>query len=361
MEFHTANYGSNLGGNTPPPPPSATMDWGQPQQFGRVGEQQVHQRQGGATPPGWGAQAPAQAGSTPPGVNLPPTQQAHQQQQQWNNAGNAGGNMVMDWGQDFGNAFNPANAMTAMAVATKMAQGGDGIEIAEGLFKANKPGITKYLSWIDGLKIYFRVTNSYVLNKMKNITFPYTTDHRRREVQQMTMSDYEYEAPDSDPNGMDLYLPSMALVTYVLLSAAIRGTSHTFTPEVLGSQTSWCIAVCFLEVIALQILAISLGAVRKMWVCDTICMSGYKFLGICVCLLSRFLLPFPFWCAPFLWFSLASGFLLYSQLMEHFKDYAHGDGKVPIRSKPLILAGVAQPFIFMFLVSNVIVEPPQAQ
>eukprot|EP01061_Rhynchopus_euleeides_P026029 TRINITY_DN4253_c0_g1_i2.p1 TRINITY_DN4253_c0_g1~~TRINITY_DN4253_c0_g1_i2.p1 ORF type:complete len:320 (+),score=76.81 TRINITY_DN4253_c0_g1_i2:52-960(+) len=207
-------------------------------------------------------------------------------------------------------------------------------------------------TWWGFFKMYFRVTNRYVLNRLKVISFPFRTDHTRLSSEEGS-AQYPYADASQDNNAMDLYLPSIALVTYVLLSAAIMGANKNFKPEVLGSQTSWCIAVCLLEVCVLQGLAMSFGVTSKLWLIDSVCMSGYKFVGVCLCLLFRCLLPSPFWMVPLGWCCACSGFLLRAQLREHFKSGPH----VVTRAHPVLLAVAAwQPFIYLFLVANVVGE-----
>lgn len=45
-------------------------------------------------------------------------------------------------------------------------------------------------------------------------------------------------APRDDVNSPDLYIPSMAIVTYVLVCGFLLGTRNDFTPEKLGLQAS---------------------------------------------------------------------------------------------------------------------------
>ena len=134
-------------------------------------------------------------------------------------------------------------------------------------------------TWWGFLKMYFHVTNRFVLNRLRVIAFPFRTDHRRCATD--AKEGYDYCDAYDDTNAMDLYVPCIALITYVLLSAGIMGASGEFKPEVLGSQTSWCLAVAFLEVCVIQGLALSFGATSK--VClrgrDTVLIFMFFFLG----------------------------------------------------------------------------------
>lgn len=43
----------------------------------------------------------------------------------------------------------------------------------------------------------------------------------------------KYQLPMIDENAPDLYIPLMAFITYVLVTGYAKGTSSSFTPEVL--------------------------------------------------------------------------------------------------------------------------------
>ena len=103
----------------------------------------------------------------------------------------------------------------AMGIASDMVTG-KGRE----LYEANKGWFS--LDWI---KVYFDVTNRYVLNKLRIIILPFTLkqeDWRRQGLS------YEYSAegtpatPREDLQAPDLYIPLMSFVTFILLVGCFR-------------------------------------------------------------------------------------------------------------------------------------------
>mmetsp|Transcript_27577 Transcript_27577/g.108096 ORF Transcript_27577/g.108096 Transcript_27577/m.108096 type:complete len:86 (+) Transcript_27577:1083-1340(+) len=58
---------------------------------------------------------------------------------------------------------------------------------------------------------------------------------------------YSRSIPRDDVNAPDLYIPVMALVTYVLLVGFISGTKGVFTPEVIFRECPYprCVLVVF--------------------------------------------------------------------------------------------------------------------
>eukprot|EP01060_Flectonema_neradi_P034298 TRINITY_DN596_c6_g1_i1.p1 TRINITY_DN596_c6_g1~~TRINITY_DN596_c6_g1_i1.p1 ORF type:complete len:358 (+),score=44.78 TRINITY_DN596_c6_g1_i1:108-1181(+) len=356
MEFHQSNFsmpgesgGSDWAapqggdGLQPPPPvagPPPTMNAGNTfnnnsnMAFG-VGSEQIHQRHTAHSDSSW------QVPTGPPPAHPPGHQQQQHQSQQPQVPFNFGGGT--DW--------KPSSEWAMAGLVGLAAKGAHPDMLPANIDFAGNHMQQKVMPYLDGLRIYFRVTNRYVLSKLKIISFPFTHNFARHGIPYIQEgAEYPYESPERDSNGLDLYIPFMALVTYVLLSAAIMGVNNAFKPEVLGTQASWCFAVNFLEVLLLK--CFSFGAISHMYIFDTACISGYKYVGICLSLLARIFLPSPLYWLPFVWCCACSAFMIRAQLLEHFKT---SEGKVVAKSQPMLLcAAAAQPFIYLFLISNIL-------
>ena len=81
-----------------------------------------------------------------------------------------------------------------------------------------------------------------------------------------------------------MYIPVMAFVTYILLSAILAGLRGSFKPELLGSVTSTAFAVVLFEIVVLKIAMYILNISNDSQLLDLIAYSGYKFVGIIVTL-----------------------------------------------------------------------------
>lgn len=93
----------------------------------------------------------------------------------------------------------------------------------------------------------------------------------------------QYELPVTDENAPDLYLPSMSLITYVLLAALCYGTAGHFDPEVIPDVTSKCFLTQLLEVLAIRLGFYFMQA--PVAFLDLFSYTGYKYLGLCINLL----------------------------------------------------------------------------
>ncbi|WWC65184.1 uncharacterized protein I303_107798 [Kwoniella dejecticola CBS 10117] len=141
---------------------------------------------------------------------------------------------------------------------------------------------TRYLP-LHLIKVSFSVTNSYVLNKLRLVLFPWKNKTWSRQVKRSTVDGAMegWQSPRDDINAPDLYIPTMALVTYTLLSALASGLQSRFHPEVLGVSLSKSLAVVILEFCAIKLgcylLDVRGGGASGV---ELIGYGGYKFVGI---------------------------------------------------------------------------------
>lgn len=161
-----------------------------------------------------------------------------------------------------------------------MASGGFGGD-AEGLLAQ----FGRFIS-VGALKHYFNVSNTYVANKLWIVLFPWR--HRpwsRQQRMTNNTQDVVYQPPREDINSPDMYIPMMALVTYILLSTLITGLRGAFKPELLGYTTTQAISVMILEILIIKLGTFLLNISSSSQLLDLVAYSGYKFVGVIVSLL----------------------------------------------------------------------------
>lgn len=133
------------------------------------------------------------------------------------------------------------------------------------------------------MKHYFNVSNSYVINKLFLVLFPWR--HKgwsRKQAVGANGQEGWYLPPRDDVNSPDMYIPVMGLVTYVLLSTLIAGLKGDFKPELLGLTATTSMIVVVVEIIALKLGCYLLSISSQSQLFDLIAYSGYKFVGIIV-------------------------------------------------------------------------------
>jgi hypothetical protein len=135
---------------------------------------------------------------------------------------------------------------------------------------------------VSALKHYFNVSNTYVVT----ILFPWW--HRPWSRQQRHNPDGAaaaslYLPPREDVNSPDMYIPTMALVTYILLSTLLAGLRGAFHPELLGYTATLAICVTLLEILIIRTGTFLLAITSSSQLLDAY--SGYKFVHVIVSLL----------------------------------------------------------------------------
>ena len=213
-----------------------------------------------------------------------PTTSQPQQQQQQQSSASANPN-AMNGGMS--NLWNPAMAMAAAnAVATgKMGDNTVMMNMAESMGKQFlETGWAKAVPGLErsmiGLRPYFAVDNVYVKRKMLMVLFPFAFRDWARQEAGVAGADgkISYALPQHDINAPDLYIPTMSLLTYVLLCALCYGTAGKFDPDVLPDVTTKCLGFQLLEVIAIRIGFYLMEA--QIPILDLFCYTGYKYLGL---------------------------------------------------------------------------------
>uniref|UniRef100_A0AC34G2M3 Uncharacterized protein n=1 Tax=Panagrolaimus sp. ES5 TaxID=591445 RepID=A0AC34G2M3_9BILA len=131
------------------------------------------------------------------------------------------------------------------------------------------------------LKYYFAVDTNYVGKKIGILLFPFV----HREWACSFGGDNKPVPAKMDINAPDLYVPLMAFITYILLTGFVFGVQQRFSPEQLGMQTTNALFYLFLENMIVLITKYVLNISHTLSLWHTLAFTGYKFVGIVVCLI----------------------------------------------------------------------------
>lgn len=202
--------------------------------------------------------------------------------------------------------------------------------------------------WLS-LQVYFQVNNNFVIERLKTLLFPF----RKRKWARHAKDGFEQEPeapvlPVADPNAPDLYIPCMALVTFVLLTGVAHGTQTQFTPETLVNATSAALVTQLLELGALR-LGLFLAAATPPPLLDLVALGGYKYVGIVLSTLAFLLLGSIGFYVALLYTSAAMAFFLVQTLQAAVPP---GTASNPNRNYAILAAGGLQPLIMWWLASQ---------
>jgi len=160
--------------------------------------------------------------------------------------------------------------------------------IANGASQIGQTAASITGSRLDDLRYYFDVNNAYVLKKLQILLLPYRHAEWERKTTTSDQGEMTPRPPSQDPNAPDLYMPLMALTTYILVAGFISGADGRFTPEVLASTASTGLAIVILEVVLMKLAIYLLQSEGlSIPVLDLASCSGYKFVAVVLVLLTK--------------------------------------------------------------------------
>ncbi|KAG7095117.1 hypothetical protein E1B28_005901 [Marasmius oreades] len=167
---------------------------------------------------------------------------------------------------------------------------------------------------ISSIKHRFNVSNSYVLRKLKLIVFPWTHKSWSRRVHRTENGHTEWQPPREDVNSPDLYIPLMAFVTYILVSAFHSGLNARFHPRILGESASSALGVVIVDFLFVYVGCYLLNVQSSGQAVDIVAYTGYKFVGVILTILSNYPNVVTLYYLVFIYFFLANALFLLRSL-----------------------------------------------
>ncbi|XP_042705709.1 protein YIF1A isoform X1 [Chrysemys picta bellii] len=164
--------------------------------------------------------------------------------------------------------------------------------------------IHRFMS-VNKLKYFFAVDTAYVTKKLALLLFPYA--HQNWEVRYSRDTPL---TPRQDINAPDLYIPSMAFITYILLAGIALGLQQRFSPEVLGMCASTAFVWVVIEVLALLLSLYLVTVQSDLTPFDLLAYSGYKYVGMILAVLGGLLFGSDGYYVALAWTSCALMYFL---------------------------------------------------
>lgn len=184
-----------------------------------------------------------------------------------------------DWNQSFMSQSFPGQQLLTDPMASMAMQYGQNLAGQGKVMVEEK--LEKYVS-LSKMKYYFAVDTGYVTKKLALLFFPFI--HSDWAVHYGTEN--EPVAPRYHVNAPDLYIPTMAFVTYVLTAGYILGSQNRFSPEQLGMQASSALGWSVVEVAVLFFALYLLSSSSSVKVFDLIAFCSYKYVCMVAILLA---------------------------------------------------------------------------
>lgn len=168
-----------------------------------------------------------------------------------------------------------------------------------------------------------------------------------------------YALPHSDDNAFDLYIPSMSLITYVLLCGLCYGAAGQFDPKVLQNVTTKCFFTQMTEVFIIRFGFYLMQAPIDFM--DLFAVTGYKYLGLCTNLLVGMLLTqfipsssytitsYKGYYVSFLWTATSVSYFMLKTMANNIPRVTAAAGP---KREIMILAFAASQFVTMWFLGQ---------
>merc|ERR1712179_213755 len=244
-------------------------------------------------------------------------------------------------GQEFLQSNPGANMAANMAM-----QYGQQFVPAAGEYVEKK--IESFLS-LPKLKYYFAVDTAYVVKKLSLLAFPFA-----HEDWSLKYDKSEPAAPRYEINSPDLYIPSMAFLTYVLICGLIFGTQNRFTPEQLGMTASTAMAWLVLELVVIIATLYTTGISGNVRYLDLLALCGYKYVGMIAVALCGLTFRLTGYYVALGWMSLSIAFFMARTLRLVINPHPANDGVARSSGEKrrlyiLLYISLTQPLFMYFL------------
>jgi len=186
--------------------------------------------------------------------------------------------------------------------------------------KKGEEMLEKYID-SKSLKLYFQVDTTYVTRKIKILFLPFL--HKEWIARNPGTSSVPL-TPRDDVNIPDLYIPFMALLTYVLLAGIKLGASdHQFTPESLGTSLSSGMGWLIFELLVVLFVIYLISVRTDMKTYDILSYLGYKFVPVCAIMTSTLFISGIYW-PMFLGTSASCAFFIAKTMETKIKSKTQG-------------------------------------
>ena len=165
-----------------------------------------------------------------------------------------------------------------------------------------------------------------------------------------------YASPAIDENALDLYIPSMSLVTYVLLCALCYGTAGKFDPQVLSNVMTKCVLIQFLEVLGIR-FGLYMMQVVDLSFFDLFSLTGYKYLSLCLNMLIGLFLEYVLlgssgtrgFCVTFLFTASSMSWFVFKFMSSNIPLVTSANGP---KREIVVLSFAASQFATMWFLSQ---------
>lgn len=171
--------------------------------------------------------------------------------------------------------------------------------------------------------------NTYVLKKLFKIVVPFVKSKEEDYSQPSGWNDADYGMTKTEEQhhrtllSPDLYIPLMSFMTFILMVCLSMGYRNEFRPELISNYTINCMFFAILEMLLYKLILL-IVRVKTLSLLDITAFLNYKFVGLCLVLLAKFLIGGWITTGITIYFSISFVYYMYAELRSHAEGVAEG-------------------------------------
>lgn len=171
--------------------------------------------------------------------------------------------------------------------------------------------------------------NTYVLKKLFKIVVPFVKSKEEDYSQPSGWNDADYGMTKTEEHhhrtllSPDLYIPLMSFMTFILMVCLSMGYRNEFRPELISNYTINCMFFAILEMLLYKLILL-IVRVKTLSLLDITAFLNYKFVGLCLVLLAKFLIGGWITTGITIYFSISFVYYMYAELRSHAEGVAEG-------------------------------------
>jgi len=215
--------------------------------------------------------------------------------------------------------------------------------------------VQQRMSWLSGgpLSFHFNVSNMYVVNKIFMLFAPFLRRWTYSRQPDQSNQHAHFLPPKADVNSPDLYIPTMALWTYVVGICFTHLLGHSYKPEVMYAAAwsgcwSWGVNALVMYVV---LRAMSLPS-SVPWM-ELLSYTGYSYVYACVIVGTGVLFGRTAYYVSWLYCAMCMAIFLVSTLKRAVFQEARNLGHDMSRVNYMLLALALWQLPYLFWLSNV--------
>lgn len=198
-------------------------------------------------------------------------------------------------------------------------------------------------------RYYFDVDNQYVVRKLMVVFFPFVFKGTWGKNSQEYSQDHQgFLSPKNELHAADLFIPLMALMTFVLGICFSRGIGDQFQPDLIGDYLTATMALLLIEMLLIKTVFFMVK-LNEASCLDILSHISYKFAIL------SFLKVLTFFSSPYIisllqvYFLFVNALFLYKTLQRYAQNQMSVHLGTESDSSKVILASVLLDVLFMVL------------